>query len=63
MSVSVLFIDGTVPLGYLLMGWLASRLSAPAAVVVGAALTLVVVGAGWLMRARAGQDHWDMWEQ
>src|SRR5262249_25337490 len=51
MSVSVLFIDGTVPLGYLLMGWLSSRFSAPVAVLVGAALTLAVVGVGWLMRA------------
>jgi MFS family permease len=61
MSVSVLFIDGTVPLGYVLMGWLSSRFSAPTAVLVGAALTLVVVGAGWLMRAPAEQDRGDAW--
>jgi MFS family permease len=61
MSVSVLFIDGTVPLGYVLMGWLSSRFSAPTAVLVGAALTLVVVGAGWLMRAPAEQDRGDRW--
>src|SRR5262249_48959722 len=61
MSVSVLFIDGTVPLGYMFMGWLSSRFSAPAAVLVGAALTLVVVGAGWLRRATAEQDHKDLW--
>lgn len=56
MSVSVLFIDGTVPLGYMLMGLLSSRFGAPAALLVAAALTLVVVVAGWLMRAPAEQE-------
>jgi predicted MFS family arabinose efflux permease len=57
MSVSVLFIDGTVPLGYMLMGLLSSRFGAPAALLVGAALTLVVVGVGWLMRVPTEQDR------
>jgi MFS family permease len=61
MSVSILFIDGTVPLGYLLMGYLSSRVGAPAALLVGAALTVVVVGAGWLIRMPAEQDLGDRW--
>jgi MFS family permease len=59
MSVSVLFIDGTVPLGYMLMGLLSSRFGAPAALLVGAALTLVVVGVGWLMRVPTEGDRKD----
>jgi MFS family permease len=57
MSVSVLFIDGTVPLGYMLMGLLSSRFGAPAALLVGAVLTLMVVGVGWLMRVPAERDR------
>jgi MFS family permease len=60
MSVSVLFIDGTVPLGYMLMGWLSSRFSVPAAVLVGAALTLVVVGVGWLARVPTERNLEDL---
>ena len=48
MSVAVLFFDGSLPLGYLLMGWLAGRYGAPSAMFIGALLSLLVVGGGWL---------------
>src|SRR5258708_18093856 len=46
MSVQVLFFDGSLPLGYLLMGWLAGFCGAPIAMLIGALLCLLVVGAG-----------------
>ena len=48
MSVAILFFDGSLPLGYLLMGWLAVRYGAPSALLIGALLSLLVAGAGWL---------------
>jgi len=48
MSVAILFFDGSLPLGYLLMGWLAVRYGAPSALLTGALLSLLVVGGGWL---------------
>lgn len=48
MSVQVLFFDGSLPLGYLLMGWLSGLFSASIAMFCGALLSLLVVGAGWL---------------
>jgi len=48
MSVAILFFDGSLPLGYLLMGWLASGYGAPSALLIGALLSLLVAGAGWL---------------
>jgi hypothetical protein len=48
MSVQVLFFDGSLPLGYLLMGWLSGLLGAPIALLIGALLSLMVTGAGWL---------------
>jgi MFS family permease len=48
MSVSVLFFDGSVPPGYLLMGWLSSSYGPSIALLIGALLCLVVAGAGWL---------------
>jgi len=47
-SVQVLFFDGSLPLGYLLMGWLSGLYGAPSAMLIGALLSLLVVGAGWL---------------
>ena len=47
-SVQVLFFDGSLPLGYLLMGWLAGLYGAPNAMLIGAAFCLLVTGAGWL---------------
>jgi MFS family permease len=48
MSVQVLFFDGSLPLGYLLMGWLSGLFGAPIAMLIGALLSLAVVGAGWM---------------
>lgn len=53
MSVNILFLDGTVPPGYLLMGALASGVGAPGALAIGAAGALLVAGAGWLGRKPA----------
>jgi MFS family permease len=56
MSVQVVFFDGSVPPGYLLIGWLSSLYGAPIAVLVGALLSLLVAGAGWLWRRPAQRD-------
>jgi MFS family permease len=53
LSVSILFFDGSVPLGYLLMGWLAGRYGAPVALLIGALLSLLVTGIGWMRRKPA----------
>ncbi len=53
MSVSILCFDGSLPLGYLLMGWLAGRHGASSALLIGALLSLLVAGAGWLWRTPA----------
>jgi len=50
MSVQVLFFDGSLPLGYLMMGWLAGLCGAPIAMLIGALLCLLVAGAGWMWR-------------
>lgn len=52
-SVQVLFFDGSLPLGYLLMGWLASLYGAPIALLIGALLSLLVAGAGWIWHKAA----------
>lgn len=57
MSVQVLFFDGSLPLGYLLMGWLAGLFGPSPALLIGALLCLLVVGAGWLWRKSAEPDH------
>lgn len=56
MSVQVLFFDGSLPLGYMLMGWLASAYNAPIALLIGALLSLLVAGIGWIWRKPAEQD-------
>jgi len=53
MSVAILFFDGSLPLGYLLMGWLAGRYGASSALLIGALLSLLVVGGAWLWRKPA----------
>src|SRR5579859_194982 len=55
-SVQVLFFDGSLPLGYLLMGWLSGLYGAPAAMLIGAVLSLLVMGAGWLWYKNIEQD-------
>lgn len=52
-SVQVLFFDGSLPLGYLLMGWLSGLCGAPIAMLIGALLSLLVAGAGWIWRKPA----------
>jgi MFS family permease len=56
MSVCILFFDGSVPLGYLLMGWLAGRYGASSALLIGAVLSLLVGGAGWMWRQPAEKN-------
>jgi MFS family permease len=53
MSVLVLFFDGSLPLGYMLMGWLSALYGASIAMLIGALLSLLIVGAGWLWRKPA----------
>jgi MFS family permease len=48
MSVQAFFFDGSLPLGFLLMGWLASLCGAPIALLIGAVLSLLVAAVGWL---------------
>lgn len=48
MSVCILVFDGTVPPGYVLVGWLASSAGVSAAMLICALLCLLVSGAGWL---------------
>jgi MFS family permease len=47
MSVCVLFFDGSLPLGYLLVGWLASLCGPSTGLLICALLCLLVVGTGW----------------
>jgi MFS family permease len=56
MSVYVLFFDGSVPLGYLLVGWLSGLCGASIALLICALLSLVVAGAGWMWRKPAEKD-------
>jgi MFS family permease len=53
MSVLVLFFDGSLPLGYMLMGWLSTLYGASIAMLIGALLSLLIVGVGWLWRQQA----------
>ncbi len=53
MSVAILCFDGSLPLGYVLTGWLASRFGAPPGLLICALLCLLVAGAGWLWRKPA----------
>jgi hypothetical protein len=53
MSVTSLFFDGSLPLGYLLMGWLSGLFGPSSALLIGALLSLLVTGAGWLWQKSA----------
>ncbi|MGH2346483.1 MAG: MFS transporter, partial [Chloroflexota bacterium] len=53
MSVCILFFDGSVPLGYLLMGWLAGSYGPSRALLIGALLSLLVAGTGQLCSTAA----------
>jgi MFS family permease len=56
MSVTLLFFDGSVPLGYMLLGWLSGLYGASSALLIGAFLSLVVAGNGWIWRKPAEKD-------
>ena len=47
-SVYILFFDGSLPLGYLLVGWLSGLYGVSATVLICALLSLLVVAAGWM---------------
>ena len=49
MSVCILFFDGSLPLGYLLAGWLSGLYGASIALLICALLALMVAGAGWML--------------
>ena len=55
-SVYILFFTGSIPLGYLLAGWLSGLCGASIALLICALLTLLVTGAGWLWRKPAEKD-------
>ena len=57
MSVCILFFEGSVLPGYLLMGWLAEQYGPSAALLSGAALSLLVVGAGWIWHLPAERSY------
>ncbi|HLZ62173.1 MAG TPA: MFS transporter [Ktedonosporobacter sp.] len=56
MSVQVLFFDGSLPLGYVLMGWLSGLYGPSSALLIGALLSLIVTGVGWIWRKPAEKD-------
>lgn len=55
-SVQVLFFDGSLPLGYMLLGWLSGLYGASLALLIGALLCLMVAGAGWIWWKPAEKD-------
>lgn len=55
-SVYILFFTGSIPLGSLLTGWLASLYGASMALLICALLTLLVAGVGWMLRKPAEKD-------
>jgi len=55
-SVYILFFTGSIPLGYLLAGWLSALYGASIGLLICAFLCLIVAGAGWLWRKPAEQD-------
>ncbi|GCE28735.1 MFS transporter [Dictyobacter alpinus] len=46
-GVQVLLFDGSLPLGYLLMGWLSQTSGAPTALLIGALLSLLAIACSW----------------
>jgi MFS family permease len=56
MSVQALFFDGSLPLGYLLMGWLSDLYGPSVALLLGALLCLLVAGIGWIWREPAEKE-------
>ncbi|GAC1512305.1 MAG: hypothetical protein NVS2B12_29480 [Ktedonobacteraceae bacterium] len=56
MSVYILFFTGSIPLGYMLAGWLSGIYGAAVGLLICALLCLLVAGAGWLWRKPAEQS-------
>ncbi|GHO87485.1 MFS transporter [Dictyobacter formicarum] len=54
MSVQILFFDGSLPLGYLLMGWLSGLFGPARAMLIGALLCLLITAAGWIWHKAKG---------
>ena len=50
-SVQVFFFDGSLPLGYLLMGWLSALYGPATALFIGAILCLLTITLGWFWQA------------
>jgi MFS family permease len=55
-SVYILFFTGSIPLGYLLAGWLSGLCGASIGLLICALLSLLVTGAGWMWRKPAERD-------
>jgi MFS family permease len=47
-SVYILFFDGTLPLGYVMVGWLTATYGPSATLILCASICLLITGAGWL---------------
>lgn len=56
-SVYILFFTGSIPLGYLLTGWLSSLYGASTSLLICMILGLLTTGAGWLWRKPAEKDY------
>jgi predicted MFS family arabinose efflux permease len=56
MGVCILFFDGSVPLGYLLTGWLAGLYGASIGLLICVLLSLLVALAGWVWRKPAEKN-------
>jgi MFS family permease len=56
MSVQILFFDGSLPLGYLFVGWLAGLCGPSITLIICALLSLLVVGVGWRWRKQSAMD-------
>lgn len=56
MSVYMLFFAGSIPLGNLLVGWLAGLVGAPIGLFICALLSLAIAGAAWAWRKPAEKD-------
>ncbi len=56
LSVYILFFDGSLPPGYLLMGWLSGLYGPAIAMLTGAVLCLIITGAGWLWHKTVEND-------
>lgn len=55
-SVYILFFTGSIPLGYLLAGWLSGLYGASIGLLICMLLSLLVTGVGWIWRKPAEQD-------